>query len=155
MLYAKLAGAKLYPTVDLMARGGGKMSGDNSGLQGGALLINWEIDLWGRVRYGRAAAAADAASVQADFEFSRQSIAAAVAKAWFLATEAALQVDLARRIVQDGEELVRLAETRSKVGAGNDEDVFVARSTRETYRDTQRELELAREQALRALEILI
>ena len=36
-LYAKLAGAKLYPSVDLLARGGGKMSGDRSGLQGGVL----------------------------------------------------------------------------------------------------------------------
>ena len=35
MLYAKLAGAKLYPSVDLLARGGGKMSGDGRGLQGG------------------------------------------------------------------------------------------------------------------------
>ena len=35
MLYAKLAGAKLYPSVDVLARGGGKMSGDNSGMQGG------------------------------------------------------------------------------------------------------------------------
>jgi NodT family efflux transporter outer membrane factor (OMF) lipoprotein len=131
------------------------MSGDNSGLTGAALTINWEIDLWGRVRYGRAAAAADAASAQADFEFSRQSVAAAVAKAWFLATEAGLQLELARRIVQDGDELVRLAETRSKVGVGNDEDVYVARATGGSYRDAQRQLELAREQALRALEILI
>jgi NodT family efflux transporter outer membrane factor (OMF) lipoprotein len=155
MLLAKLAGAKLYPTVDFLARGGGKMSGDNSGLQGSALLINWELDLWGRVRYGRAAAAADAASTQADFEFSRQSIAAAVAKAWFLATEAGLQAELARRIVGDGDELVRLAETRSKIGVGNDEDVYVARATTGSYRDALREVELAREQAIRALEILI
>ena len=62
VLYAKLAGAKLYPSVDLLARGGGKMSGDGSGLQGGVLSVNWELDIWGRVRYGRAAAAADAAS---------------------------------------------------------------------------------------------
>ena len=34
MLYAKLAGAKLYPSVDLLARGGGKLSGDSSGLEG-------------------------------------------------------------------------------------------------------------------------
>ena len=33
-LYAKLAGAKLYPSVDVLARGGAKMSGDGSGLQG-------------------------------------------------------------------------------------------------------------------------
>src|SRR5918995_6799058 len=84
LLYAKLAGARLYPSVDVLARGGGKLSGDSSGLQGGVLTVNWEGDLWGRVRYGRAAAAADAMSAQADFEFARQSIAAAVARAWFL-----------------------------------------------------------------------
>ena len=53
MLYAKLAGARLYPSVDLLARGGLKMSGDNSGLQGALLTATWELDLWGRVRYGR------------------------------------------------------------------------------------------------------
>ena len=65
LLHAKLAGAKLYPSVDVLARGGGKMSGDSSGLQGAVLTVTWELDLWGRVRYGRAAAAADAASAQA------------------------------------------------------------------------------------------
>jgi multidrug efflux system outer membrane protein len=154
-LYAKLAGAKLYPSVDFLARGGGKMSGDNSGLQGAALTVTWEVDLWGRVRYGRAAAAADAASADADFEYARQSIAALVAKSWFLTTEAGLQADVARATVRDGDELVRLAETRSQVGVGNDEDVFVARATAGTYRDTVRQLELAREQAIRALELLL
>ena len=59
MLYAKQAGARLYPTVDLLARGGGRLSGDGSGLQGGVLTAAWELDLWGRVRYGRTAAAGD------------------------------------------------------------------------------------------------
>jgi NodT family efflux transporter outer membrane factor (OMF) lipoprotein len=154
-LYARLAGARLYPTVDLLARGGGKMSGDNSGLRGVALTANWELDLWGRVRYGRAAASADAASAQADFEFARQSLAATVAKSWFLATEAGLQAEVARGTIRDGEELVRLAEDRSRVGVGNDEDVFVARASLGTSRDVLREIELAREQALRALEILL
>jgi multidrug efflux system outer membrane protein len=155
LLYAKLAGAKLYPSVDVLARGGGKMSGDSSGLQGGALTVSWELDLWGRVRYGRAAARADAASAQADFEFARQSIAALVARSWFLATEAALQAEVARAALRDGDELVRLAETRSKIGVGNDEDVFVARASAGTSRDTVRQIELAREQAIRALEILM
>jgi outer membrane protein, multidrug efflux system len=155
LLYAKLAGAKLYPSVDFLARGGGKMSGDSSGLQGAALTLSWELDLWGRVRYGRAAAAADAASTQADFEYARQSIAALVAKSWFLATEAALQGDVARGAIGDGQELVRLAETRSKIGVGNEEDVFVARASVGTYRDSLRQIELAREQAIRALEILL
>ena len=153
-LYAKLAGAKLYPSVDLLARGGGKLSGDGSGLQGAVLTANWEIDLWGRVRYGRAAAAADAASTAADYEYARQSLAAQVAKAYFLATEASLQAEVARRTIQDSDLLVQLAETRSKIGVGNDEDVFVARASVGGYRDALRGIELALEQARRALELL-
>jgi multidrug efflux system outer membrane protein len=154
-LYAKLAGAKLYPSVDFLARGGAKMSGDNSGLKGALLTMTWEIDLWGRVRYGRAAAAADAMSAQADFEYARQSMAAVVAKSWFLATEAALQAEVARATIQSAEELVRLAQTRSQVGVANDEDVYVARASVGTYRDALREIELSREQAIRALEVLL
>ena len=154
-LYARLAGATLYPSVDLLARGGGKLSGDQSGLQGAVLTANWEVDLWGRVRYGRAAAAADAASVAADYEYARQSIAAQVARAWFLVTEAALQAEVARSTLRDSDELIRLAETRQKVGVGNDEDVYVARASAGTYRDVLRQIELSEEQARRALELLV
>lgn len=154
-LHARLAGARLYPSVDLLARGGGKMSGDSSGLQGAAITVGWELDLWGRVRYGRAAAAADAASAAADFEYARQSMAALVARSWFLATEAGLQAEVARGTIRNSEELVRLAEARSQIGVGNDEDVYVARASVGTYRDVLRQIELGREQAIRALEILL
>jgi NodT family efflux transporter outer membrane factor (OMF) lipoprotein len=154
-LYAKLAGAKLYPSADILARGGGKMSGDNSGLQGAALTVNWELDLWGRVRYGRAAAAADAGAAISDFEYARQSIAATVAKSWFLAIEAGLQAEVARGTIRGSEALVSLAEDRARVGVGNDEDVYVARSSVGTYRDALRQVELSREQAIRALEVLL
>jgi len=154
-LYAQLAGARLWPSVDFLARGGGKLSGDQSGVQGAVLTANWELDLWGRVRYGRSAAAADAASAEADFEYARQSLAAQVAKAWFLATEAGLQADITRRTIHDSEELVRLAQTRSTIGVGNDEDVYVASASLGTYRDALRQIELAQEQARRAIELLV
>lgn len=154
-LYAKLAGAKLYPSVDLMARGGGKMSGDGSGIQGGVLSATWEIDLWGRVRYGRAASGAQAASAAADFEYARQSIAALVAKSWFMATEAGLQAQAAREAIRANEELVRLADDRLRIGAGDQADVFAARAAVGGSRDTLRQVELGREQAIRALEILL
>jgi outer membrane protein, multidrug efflux system len=154
LLYAKLAGATLYPSVDVLAKGGGKMSGDGSGIQGGVLTASWELDLWGRVRYGRAAARADAAAAAADFEYARQSMAALVARSWFLAIEASLQAEIARGALRDNEALVRLAEDRARIGVGNEEDVFVARATLGTYEDTLRQIELSREQAVRALEIL-
>jgi NodT family efflux transporter outer membrane factor (OMF) lipoprotein len=155
LLYARLAGARLYPSADVLARGGGKLSGDGSGLQGAVLTVAWELDLWGRIRYGRAAAVADARAAEADFEYARQSLAALVAKSWFLATEAGLQAEVARQTIRDNEELVRLAETRSKVGVGNDEDIFVARTGVGTAQDTLRQLEFAREHAIRALELLL
>ena len=154
-LYAKLAGARLYPSVDLLARGGGKMSGDQSGLQGGVLSATWEVDLWGRVRYGRAAAAADAMSAQADFDYARQSIAAQVAKTWFLIVEAELQYALSHSTIRENEQLVRLAEARLRIGPGNDEDVYVARAALGTYFDALRQIEQARDHSRRALEILM
>jgi NodT family efflux transporter outer membrane factor (OMF) lipoprotein len=155
ILYARLAGAKLYPSADILARGGGKMSGDNSGLQGALLTITWEIDIWGRVRSGRAAASSDAAAAQFDFAFARQALAAQVARSWFLAIEAGQQAEIARRGIQDSESLVQLAQDRTRIGVGNEEDVYVARANVGGFRDTLRQLELAREQAIRSLEVLL
>ena len=50
--YVEAAESKLYPQVDFLARGGGEMSGDNSGLEGGGIFVGWEPDLWGRLRVG-------------------------------------------------------------------------------------------------------
>jgi multidrug efflux system outer membrane protein len=94
-------------------------------------------------------------SALADFEYARQSIAALVAKSWFLAIEAGLQLEAARDTVRATEALVRLSEDRLRIGVGNQEELFVARASVGTYRDVQRQLELGREQAIRALELLL
>src|SRR5512138_1135387 len=85
--YVEMAKAALRPTVNLLGTGGLNMGGGDvsSALQGVSLGAAWEPDLWGRLRYGRNAAQATYASAQADFEFSRQSLAAAIAKSWFTA----------------------------------------------------------------------
>ena len=99
--YVKLADSTLWPQVNLLARGGGEMGGDASGLNGVGLYANWELDLWGRVRSARAATEATYGSAVADAEYARQSVAALVAKAYFLAVEASLQLRLARRHGRD------------------------------------------------------
>src|SRR5256886_17481550 len=43
----------------------------------------WEADVWGRIRSKKAAAKAESAALEADYEFARQSLAAAVARAYF------------------------------------------------------------------------
>jgi NodT family efflux transporter outer membrane factor (OMF) lipoprotein len=153
--YAKLAGASLYPAVDLLAHGGGKLGGDNSGVSGVGIFANWELDIWGRVRSGRAAGTAQYESAQADAEYARQSIAAMVAKNWFLATEARMQRAAADDIVRLSEKSLGLARDRLRVGSGDEYEVVLAQSSLDTYRDAARQLVLAEQQAVRAIETLV
>jgi NodT family efflux transporter outer membrane factor (OMF) lipoprotein len=153
--YTRIAAAGLYPAVSLLARGGGELSGDNSGLQGGLISAVWELDVWGRVRYGRAAANAQYASALADVEYARQSLVALVIKSWVTAIEAKLQRQLAEESVRSQERLVSLAQDRERVGRGDAIDVANAQANLETYRDTLRQVELSYQQAVRALELLV
>jgi len=153
--YVRLAGATLYPQVNLLARGGGKMSGDSSGLEGVGVFASWELDLWGRVRAGREAAQLQYLSAALDAEFARQSIAALVAKSWFLATEARLQKGAAEDMVRSAERLGELARDRQRIGRSDEYDVTLAQANLQTYRDAVQQLDLSYRQALRALEALI
>ena len=153
--YVRLAGATLYPQVNLLARGGGELSGDSSGLEGVGAFATWELDLWGRVRAGREAAQAQYQSAELDAEYAAQSIAAMVARSWFLATEARLQKANAEETVRAAERLLGLAQDRLRVGRGDEYDVTIAKANVQTYRDVVQQLDLAYRQSLRALETLI
>ena len=151
----RIAGAALLPAVGAFARGGTKLSGDLSGLSGVGVTASWELDVWGRVRYGRRAALGTYESVQADAAYARQSVAALVAKAWFLTIEANQQLELARDTVAASERLLSLASDRSRVGVGPELDVALARANLESFRDSVRSIEAARLQSIRALETLL
>jgi len=154
---ASLAATKspAWPQVNLVARGGGKMSGDSSGLEGVGLFAAWELDLWGRIRAAARASEFQYESTRLDAEYARQSIAALVTKAWILAIEARLQKAQAEVMVASSEQLASLARDRLRVGSGDEYDVAVAQANVESYRDTARNLELTYRNALRALEALL
>jgi len=155
--YVVQAKAALLPGINLFGTGGVNMGGGDisSALQGISLGVSWEPDLWGRWRYGRNAAQSTYASVAADYEFSRQSLAATVARAWFTASETTLQMQIARDVVESAELLQRLAEIRQRVGPGSELDVALARANVATARDNARQVELAHSQSVRALELLL
>jgi len=153
--YAKLAGATIYPAVNLLARGGGKLGGDQSGLSGVGLFASWELDIWGRVRAERAAGAEQYEAAVSDAVYARQSIAATTAKSFMLAVEARLQLGIAADIVRASEQAIGLARDRLRVGAGDEYDVALAEANLETARDAARQLALGYEQARRALETLV
>ena len=153
--YVRVAGASLYPAVSVLAHRGGKAGGDGSGLQGVFLNGSLELDVWGRVRYGQAATQAQFASADADYAYARQSLAAVVAKSYFLAIEAGLQRAIAQDMLGASDELLRLAQERLRIGVGDEQAVAEARANGGSFRDTLRQVEYSRDQALRALELLL
>jgi outer membrane protein, multidrug efflux system len=152
--YVELAKAALRPAVNLFGTGGANMGGGDP-LQMLSLGASWEPDLWGRLRYGRDAYQATFASAQADFEFGRQSLAAAMAKSWFTAGETWLQLQLAEEMIVAAQELVTLAEKRWQVGLGNEQDVVLARANLGNFQDAAKQVRFAHDQTLRALELLL
>jgi NodT family efflux transporter outer membrane factor (OMF) lipoprotein len=151
--YVKVAGGSLYPEVNAGAHTGGKSAGDALDVWG--IKASWELDIWGRVRYGARSAEEQYAGSQADYEFARQSLAALVVKAWLIAVEAGLQRDLAAAMVRDGEQTVSLAETRQRVGQDSELEVRLASAGLQTQRDTLRQTEFSLEQSRQALELLL
>jgi NodT family efflux transporter outer membrane factor (OMF) lipoprotein len=157
-LYVNLAEAALRPAVGILGTGGFKMGGGSditSALQGIAIGVAWEPDLWGRLRYARNAAQEAAVAVQADYEFARQSLAATTARTWYLAAETWLQLQIAQDMARTSQEFVTLAEDRFRIGVGNEQDTALARATLGSFQDSARQIRLAHEQTIRALEVLL
>ncbi|MCU0975211.1 MAG: efflux transporter outer membrane subunit [Steroidobacteraceae bacterium] len=153
--YVRIAGGSIYPAVNLLGKTSG---GDGSGaepLNAGIVSASWELDVWGRVRYGARAAEDQFAAAEADYAYARQSLAALVVRGWVLATEAELQRQLAAESLAAAEKLLSLARDRQRVGIGSELEVRVAAGNAETFRDIVRQLEFGTQQALRGLELVV
>src|SRR2546429_1207879 len=90
------------------------------GLAAGAA---WEADVWGRIRSKKAAAKAESAALEADYEFARQSLAAAVARAYLSTIEAAQQEANAQETLDLYQEYSKLTDVRKQQGFASDFDV--------------------------------
>ena len=153
--YAKQAGSTLYPQVNLLASGSFTGTDSGSAFETAGLFASWELDLWGRVRSQAAAGSAQYEATAKDAEFARQSIAALVAKSWFLAIEARRQRAIAQDMVGAAESLAALARDRQRIGKGDEYDVRLAQASVQGYRDAVLQLQLAEQQASRAIETLV
>ena len=150
----QVASGALLPSVGIPGTYSGK-AGGGGGLNAIFLNASLELDVWGRLRYGEAAAREQSAAVQADYAFARQSIAATVTKSWYLAIEAGLQRTLAEDALRSAQALQRVAGERFRVGVGDEQAVAEAAASVGSYRDLLRQTQLARDDALRALELLL
>lgn len=153
----RLAAAAKKPMVGVGAglAGTGGNAAVEQNVAAGGFGVSWEADVWGRIQAGVNAAEESLRATQADFDFGRMSLAANVAKAWYLATELSLQVELANEVVGILEQTAALVEKKHKVGQVSMQDVFLARGSLATAYDALEAARGGQRQAKRALEILL
>ncbi len=152
------AGAPLLPAVGASADatrteiidGPGSNSRYSAGLQ-----VSYEVDLWGRIEAGEAAAIASAQAAEADYVFARYSIAASVARTYFLVIESREQAAVASGIVDALTEIFRIVELRYQYGFASEFDVSLAEADLQSARDSLATAQNGEIEALRALEALV
>lgn len=152
---ARQAGAALKPSVGLS---GGYADRNTDGLDeiyGGGLKVSWEADVWGRIGSAEAGAKEAAEASRADYEFARQSLAAATANGWFLANSSKILSDYSNEVVELLQQTVKIAETKEKVGQGTMQAVHLAKADLASAQEAARKTLSAQENAKRSLELLL
>ncbi|MDJ0919656.1 MAG: efflux transporter outer membrane subunit [Henriciella sp.] len=117
--------------------------------------LNWEVDLWGRVRAGIDAAEADLLVSEADLAAAQLSIAAQTATAWFDLNEALALERVAVQTYEARERALELTERRFSRGLSTALDVRTARTTLASAEAAIASRRLASGNAVRRLEILL
>lgn len=115
---------------------------------------SWEADVWGRIRSKKAAAKAESAALEADYEYARQSLAAAVARAYFTTIEASAQEANAQETLNLYEDYLKLTGERKEQGHASDFELAQVKSRTAGARDTLIAAQQARAQAIRAIEVV-
>jgi outer membrane protein, multidrug efflux system len=114
----------------------------------------WEADVWGRIRSKKAAAKAESAALEADYEFARQSLAAAVARAYFTTIEAAQQEANAQETLDLYQEYSKLTDVRKEQGFASEFDVSQIKSRTASAEEALYTAQQARAQTIRAIEVV-
>jgi outer membrane protein, multidrug efflux system len=154
---ARQAGADLKPQVSLAASAGasGSAHAPHTGKMGVGLSLSWELDVWGRMAAGRNAAKEQYASTEADWKFARESLAAQVAKGWFLAIQAVQQEAIATRAAELQKRNADLVKERQRIGRASALDAAQARAAAAAAEDAVHQAKSGRENAARSLEVLL
>src|SRR6201997_4870798 len=114
----------------------------------------WEADVWGRIRSKKAAAKAESEALEADYEFARQSLAAAVARAYFTTIEAAQQEANAQETLDIYQEYSKLTDIQKQHGFASDFDVSQIKSRTASAEDALYTAQAVRAQTIRAIEVV-
>lgn len=117
--------------------------------------LNYEIDLWGRIRRGVTSAREQAQASDADLENVRLSLHAELAMDYFGLRDADAQIKLLDDTVKAYQQALQLTEDRFDGGAAPQSDVAQARTQLDQAQVQRTDLEVQRTQFEHAIAVLI
>lgn len=122
------ADAALVPAVDYAATLDARLREDDLGSSsesGGSLGLaaGYEIDLWGRLRAGRNAAALDREASRADLDAARIALAAEVANTWAARREELAQIKLLQGQLETNLQGLEILRLRNRRGLADSIDI--------------------------------
>lgn len=165
---ARIAGAELYPQINagltgirqrqnfigIPALGPGvrSITFDNFGV---ALNLSWELDLWGRIRSGQAAAIADFEAAAADYHAAQLSLIAQTAKVWFAIAEGRHQLALAQQTIANFRQTSEQVRNRFSRGVRPSLDLRLALANLSAAEAIEEQRQEQLQRVLRQMEILL
>ena len=168
---AKMAGAPLFPQLNaslsraerkqnfigfpIPGQAEGEVLSNTSTTYGVSVNATWEIDLWGRLGAGVAAALANYQATRATYRGARMSLAAQTAKAWFAAIEAKRQRELARATYEDNRISHEQVRARYERGVRPSLDARQSQSDLASSQDRLHQREQLFDLSIRQLEVLL
>lgn len=151
--------AGLFPALSGQIGGGRDkrfIGGDTevSGMSRASLDVQWEVDVWGKIRAGATAAESGKDAVAADYEAAKQSIAAQTAQAWFDLLAATQLKSLAEQRLLSFRDTVGLVQRRFENGTADLGELSLAQTDVETARSAIQARIDARDRIARRLSVL-
>ena len=111
-------------------------------------LLNWEIDVWGRIRRSNEAALSDLLSREQNRRAVILQLVSSVAQSYFDLRQLDMQLDIARRTLKSWEESVAIARARLRQGVVSrlDSDQFEAERANAAARTAELERQMVQKE---------
>jgi NodT family efflux transporter outer membrane factor (OMF) lipoprotein len=154
---ANQAASALSPQLGVStgASDGGQLEGRSRSSFNTSLQASWEVDLWGKIEAGTLAAQESLAAAEAEYIFSQYSLAASVARAYFVAIEAREQLAVAQQSYNAIKQTTKIVNVQFDNGVASQQDVSLANSDLASADDALISARGAQRDATRALELLL
>lgn len=117
--------------------------------------VSWEADLWGRIKAGILAANESMMAEVHQYSFTRQSIAASVARLYFDIGGIQRSLEIGQEFLEINERLIEVQEKREEVGIINMQDVYLARANVANIEQLVLVFENQLQEAIRQLEVIM